>query len=104
MRVSCGRSQVKIKSDEGRVVAVGDGKYSPPGSGDRDAPDICGQETGDSDGVGGPTAYFRRLCKRDGLLGRRETTGAMVEADSIGYLQKVTVEAILVAAMVRWRQ
>ena len=45
-------------AEEGWVLAVGDGKNSPTGSRDTDAPDICGQATGNSGGVGGPTAYF----------------------------------------------
>ena len=50
--------KVKGKSAEGWVVAAGGGKNSPPGSGDTAAPDLCGQYTGDSGGVGGPTADF----------------------------------------------
>ena len=48
----------KGKSAEGRFLVAGEGKKSPPGIGDRSAPDICGQETGNSGSVGGPTAYF----------------------------------------------
>ena len=57
----------KVKSDEGRVVAAGGGKNSPSGSWDTAAPDLRGQETGDSGGVGGPTDYFCRLCKRHSI-------------------------------------
>ena len=39
-------------------MATNDREKSPLGSGDTAAPDICGQETGNSGGVGGPTAYF----------------------------------------------
>ena len=55
----------KVIVDEGWVLASGEGKNSPTWSRDTAAPDICGQETGDSDGVGGPTAYFWPLCERD---------------------------------------
>ena len=57
----------KVISDEGRVVAAGDGKNSPPGSGDTAVTDICGHETGNSGGVSGPTTYFWRLCEICGL-------------------------------------
>ena len=43
---------------EGWVLAAGDGKISPRGSEDTATPDICGQATGDSGGVDGPTDYF----------------------------------------------
>ena len=42
--------------------------------------DICGQETGESGGVGVPTDNFRLFCKRDGLLGRGNSPTAVVEA------------------------
>ena len=47
----------KVKAAEGRFAAAGEGKNSPPWSGDRAGTKICGQETGDSGGVGGHTAY-----------------------------------------------
>ena len=50
------------------------------GGRDTAALDICGQETGNSGGVGGPMANFRCLYQRDGLLVRGETPGAVVEA------------------------
>ena len=70
----------KCKATKGRVVVAGDRKNSPPGSGETSAPNICGQETGVSGGVGGPTDYFWRLYKSKGLWWREETLGAMVEA------------------------
>ena len=48
----------KMKTDEGQVMASGNGEKIPPGSWDTTALDICGKETGDSGGVGGPTDYF----------------------------------------------
>ena len=48
----------KGNTAEGWVLAAGDGKSIPTGIGDTAAPDIYGQETGDSGGVGGPTNYF----------------------------------------------
>ena len=48
----------KVKASEGRVLLAGEGKKIPPGSGDTPALDICGQETCNSSGVGGPTDYF----------------------------------------------
>ena len=49
-------NKVKDKTAEGRVVTEGGGKTITPGSGDTTAPDLLGQETGNSGGVGGPTA------------------------------------------------
>ena len=46
------------KAAEGWVLVVGDGRSSPTGSRDTVTPYIFGQATGDSGGVGGPTAYF----------------------------------------------
>ena len=48
----------KVNAEEGWVLAAGDGKDNPPGSGDTSAPDIFGQVTGNSGQVGGPTPYF----------------------------------------------
>ena len=81
MWVSCGMSQEKGKAAEGRVVTAGDVKNGPPGSRDTAAPDICGQETGNSGVLGVPKDYFQRLCKRCGLLGREDTPGSVVDAD-----------------------
>ena len=67
MWVSCGVLQEKVKAAEGWVVAAGDGKNSPRGSGDAAAPEICGHEADGSGGVGGPTAYFWSLYKIYGL-------------------------------------
>ena len=39
-------------------MVTGDGKISPIWRGDIAALGICGQETGDSGGVGDPMAYF----------------------------------------------
>ena len=46
--------KTKVKAAKGWVLAAGDNKNSPTGSGDTAALDICGQETGDSGRVGGP--------------------------------------------------
>ena len=43
---------------EGWVLVAGDGIVSLTGSGDTVSYKICGQATGNSGGVGGPTAYF----------------------------------------------
>ena len=48
--------KVKGKAAEGRVVEEGGGKKSTSGSGYTTAPDLLGQETGNSGGGGGPTA------------------------------------------------
>ena len=45
-------------SAEGWVLAAGDGKISPTGSTDTANMYICGQATGDSGRLVGPTAYF----------------------------------------------
>ena len=45
--------------------------------------DICGKETGNSGGVGGPTTDFRRFSKIYRLRGRGETPGAVVEEGGI---------------------
>ena len=59
---SCGfpatGNKVKGKDAEGRVVAEGGDRKITSGSGYTTAPDLLGQETGNSGGVGGPTAYF----------------------------------------------
>ena len=69
--IACGFPESGYKKKgttaEGRVLAVGDEKNSPAGSGDIEALDICAQAAGDSGGVGGPTAYFLRLYERYGL-------------------------------------
>ena len=65
-------------------MVAGDNRSIPTGSGDTVIQDICGQATGESGGVGGPTAYFGCLCKRDGLQGRAETPGAVVGAGGSG--------------------
>ena len=65
-------------------MVAGDNRSIPTGSGDTVIQDICGQATGESGGVGGPTAYFGCLCKRDGLQERVETPGAVVEAGGSG--------------------
>ena len=57
----------KVKASEGRVVEAGNSKNSPPVSGDTAALDTSGQDTGNSDRVGVPTAGFRLLCEIDGL-------------------------------------
>ena len=57
-----------------------DSKNIPPWIGDTSPTDIFRQETGNSGRLGGPTAYFRCLCKRDGLRWRGETTGDAVGA------------------------
>ena len=68
MWVYCGRSKVKKgKAAEGRVVAAGNGKSISSGRGDTAALNRCGQDTGESGGVGRPTAYFLILCERYGL-------------------------------------
>ena len=77
------RNKVKGKASEGRVMATGGGKNTPSESEYTAAPDLRGQETGDSSGVGGPTAYFRRLYERDRILGRGKDPGAMVETGDI---------------------
>ena len=51
-------NKVKDKLAEVRVVAKGGGKKSTSGSGYTTAPDLLGQETVNSCGVGEPTAYF----------------------------------------------
>ena len=48
-------------------MVEGGGKNSPSGSRDIAAPDLLGQATGDSGGLGGPTTYFQRLFKVDGI-------------------------------------
>ena len=50
--------KVKGKAAEGLVVEEGGDKKIPSGSGDTAAPEILGQETGNSVGVGVLTAYF----------------------------------------------
>ena len=57
----------KGKSAEGWVLAAGDRGESPIGISYTAALDICVQDTGNIGGAGGPTAYFWRLCVRDGL-------------------------------------
>ena len=62
----------KCKAAEKRVVAAGDEKNSPQGSGDTYATDICRHDTGDSGRVGGTTAEFltfvqeRRVMRKGG--------------------------------------
>ena len=51
-------NKVKDKLAEVRVVAKGGGKKSTSGSRDTTATDLLGKETGNSGGVGGPTADF----------------------------------------------
>ena len=51
-------NKVKGKAAEGRVMVEGGGKQSNSRSGDTTDPDLLGQETSKSGGVGGPTAYF----------------------------------------------
>ena len=51
-------NKIKDKAAEGRVVEEGGRKKSTSWIGDTTAPDLLGQETCNSDGVGGPTAYF----------------------------------------------
>ena len=50
--------KVKVKEAEVRVVAKGGGEQSTSGRRDTIAPDLLGQDTGNSGGVGGPTTYF----------------------------------------------
>ena len=57
---SCGvpetGDEVEGKKAEGPFVAEGGGGKSTSGSGDTTAPDLLGQEAGDSGGMGGLTA------------------------------------------------
>ena len=46
------------KKSEGRIVAEGGGRQSYSGSGDTTAPDLLGQEAGNSGVMGGLTAYL----------------------------------------------
>ena len=48
-------------------MAEGFGEQSTSGIRNKNAPDLLVQNTGDSGGVGGPTAYFLRMCKGEGL-------------------------------------
>ena len=48
----------KGKASKGCVVATGNGKNSPPGSEETAAPEIFGQETGNSGRVDGPMTDF----------------------------------------------
>ena len=45
-------------------MEAGDGRSSPQGSGDTVDQDLCGQETGDSGGLGGLWPIFD-ICARD---------------------------------------
>ena len=51
-------NKVKGKDSEVRVVEEGGGKNISSGSGCTTAPDLLGQETVNSGGVGEPMAYF----------------------------------------------
>ena len=51
-------NRVKGKAAEGQVVSEGGNKQSTLFRGDTTAPDLLSKETGNSDGVGGPTSYF----------------------------------------------
>ena len=73
---------------KGGVLSAGDSRSSSTGIVDTVVQGICGQVTGESDGVGDHLAYFCRLCKRDGSRGRRETPGAVVEAEGSNELAK----------------
>ena len=59
---SCGvpeiGGEVKGKEAEELFVAEGGGEQSTSGSGDTTTPDLIGQETGKSGGMGGPTAHI----------------------------------------------
>ena len=55
-------NKVKGKEAEGRIVAEGRGIKCTSRSRDTTTPDLLGQEKGNSDRVGGPTANFRRMC------------------------------------------
>ena len=46
-------------------MAEDGGKQSTSGRGDTTAPDLLGQDTGDSGGLGGHMAYFRCMCEGD---------------------------------------
>ena len=85
---SCGvpetGEKVEIKKYEGRLVAEGGGRKSASGSRDTTAPDLLGQESGNSGGMGGLTAYLQGMRKGDGLRGRGEATGALVETGGSG--------------------
>ena len=59
----------KFKAADGWVLSEDYGENSPIGIGDTSAPDICGQETGNSGGLGGPTAYFYVCDKYTGYEG-----------------------------------
>ena len=54
-------NKVKVKAAEVRVLAKGGGKQIASGSRDTTATDLLGRETGNSGGVGGPTAYFLHM-------------------------------------------
>ena len=59
--------EVEGKNAEGRFVSEGGDGQSTSGSGDTTAPDLLGQESGDSGGMGVPTAHIWFMYKVDGL-------------------------------------
>ena len=59
--------EVKGKKAEGRFVAEGGSKQSTSGRVDTNAPDLLGQETGNSIRMGGSTSHIQCMCKVDGL-------------------------------------
>ena len=72
------------KKAEGWLLAAGGVRYSASGSGEKITTDLHGQEAGDNGGVGGFTAYFWHMHEGDGLRGRGETPGSVVEISGIG--------------------
>ena len=60
-------------------MAEGGSKKSTSGSKDTTAPDLLRQEAGNSGGMGGPMAHIQCMSNRDGLRGRGESPGALVE-------------------------
>ena len=57
---------------------------SAAGSGDTNAKDICGETTGNSDGVGGHPDYFRCVCVRERVRSMGENTCDVVEEEGSG--------------------
>ena len=80
---SCGvpdtGDKFECKKAEGRLVVEGGGKNIASGSRDTTATDLLGKEAGNSGVMGGFTTYFRVMREGDGLRGRGETLGAVVE-------------------------
>ena len=60
-------------------MAEGGGGKSVSRSGDTTAPDLLGQEAGDSGGMGGLKSYLRGMCEGGGLRGRGGALGDVMD-------------------------